>query len=182
MRAEATHRVAQRFGPGRAYAQNVHGVAKALIAGWQFSGGTIFQTGLPFSPTLNNNASINADIGLIPDIVPGVDPYNVPGGQSRNLWFNPAAYTIPAPYQYGNSAHNSLRGPNFFSADWAFSKRFFFTETKSLQFRWEMFNIFNNTNLSTPNGAVDAGAGSAGVITGLASLPRQMQVGLKFEF
>jgi hypothetical protein len=170
------------FGPGQAFLSNVHGVAKQLIAGWEFSGITQFQTGWPFSPSLNNNASINADIATPPDVVPGVDPYSVPGGQSRNLWFNPAAYTIPGLYQYGNAAPNSLRGPNLFTADWSFAKRFLFTETKSLQFRWEMFNILNRTNLANPNGAIDAGPGSAGVITGLASPMRQMQVGLRFEF
>jgi len=170
------------FGPGHAYLSNIHGVAKQLIAGWQFSGITTYESGWPFSPALNNNASINADVGTPPDVVPGVNPYAVPGGQSRNLWFNPAAYTIPAPYQYGNAAQGSLRGPNLFEADWSFSKRFPVTETKAFQFRWESYNIINRTNLANPNGAIDAGAGSAGVITGLAGNMRQMQVGLRFDF
>jgi hypothetical protein len=83
---------------------------------------------------------------------------------------------------YGNASHNSLRGPDLFTADWSLSKRFAFTETKSLQFRWESFNIFNRTNLSNPNGAIDAGTGSAGVITGLSTPMRHMQVGLRLEF
>ena len=170
------------FGPGRAFLSDIHGAAKQIIAGWEFSGITQFESGWPFSPGLNNNASINADVGTPPDVVPGVNPSSVPGGQSRALWFNPAAYTIPAPYKYGNAAHNSLRGPNLFTADWSFSKRFPLTETKSLQFRWESFNIFNRTNLGNPNGAIDAGAGSAGVITGLASPMRAMQLGLRLEF
>jgi hypothetical protein len=170
------------FGPGRAYLSNIHGAAKQIIAGWEFSGITQFESGWPFSPGLNNNASINADVGTPPDVVPGVNPYSVPGGQSRNLWFNPAAYTIPGPYLYGNAAQDSLRGPNLFSADWSFSKRFPLAETKSLQFRWESFNIFNRTNLANPNGAVDAGAGSAGVITGLSTPMRHMQLGLRLEF
>jgi hypothetical protein len=170
------------FGPGRAFLSGIHGAAKQIIAGWEFSGITQFESGWPFSPGLNNNASINADVGTPPDVVPGVNPSSVPGGQSRALWFNPAAYTIPAPYKYGNAAHNSLRGPNLFTADWSFSKRFPLTETKSLQFRWESFNIFNRTNLGNPNGAIDAGAGSAGVITGLASPMRAMQLGLRLEF
>ncbi len=170
------------IGPGRALLPDIHGAAKQILAGWEFSGITQFESGWPFSPGLNNNASINADVGTPPDVVPGVNPYNVPGGQNRNLWFNPAAYTIPAPYKYGNAAYDSLRGPNLFTADWSLSKRFAFTETKSLQFRWESFNIFNRTNLANPNGAVDAGAGSAGVITGLSTPMRHMQVGLRFEF
>ena len=70
-----------------------------LLGGWQFSGITQYQSGLPFSPALNNNASINADVGTPPDVVPGADPYDVPGGQNRDHWFNPAAYTIPGAVQ-----------------------------------------------------------------------------------
>jgi hypothetical protein len=47
-------------------------------------------------------------------------------------------------------------------------------EDMNVTFRWEVFNAFNRTNLANPNGAVDAGAGSAGVITSLFSPMRQM--------
>jgi hypothetical protein len=52
----------------------------------------------------------------------------------------------------------------------------------TLTFRAELFNVFNRTNLSTPNGAVDAGAGSAGVITSLSNPMRQTQLGLRLAF
>jgi hypothetical protein len=170
------------FGKGHAFLSDMPTVGQLLIGGWQFSGITQYQSGWPFSPSLNNNASINADVSTPPDVVPGADPYAVSGGQNRDHWFNPAAYTIPAPYQYGNASRNSLRGPSLFTADWSLFKKFFITEKKDVEFRWETFNTFNHTNLSNPNGAIDAGAGSAGVITGIASPMRQMQFGLRFEF
>jgi len=170
------------FGKGRTYLSNMPRAEEYLLGGWQFSGITQYQSGWPFSPGLNNNASINADVGTPPDVVPGVDPYNVPGGQNRDHWFNPAAYTIPAPYKYGNAARDSLRGPNLFTADWSLSKRFLVAERKSLEFRWETFNTFNRTNLNNPNGAIDAGVGSAGVITGISNPMRQMQFGLRLDF
>ena len=170
------------FGKGRRYLSNMPRAGEYLLGGWQFSGITQYQTGWPFSPGLNNNASINADVGTPPDVVPGADPYNVTGGQSRDHWFNPAAYTIPALYKYGNAAHNSLRGPSLFTADWSLFKKFRISERRMLEFRWETFNTFNHTNLSNPNGAIDAGAGSAGVITGISNPMRQMQFGLRFEF
>ena len=170
------------IGPGRAFLSNIHGAAKQILAGWEFAGITQVQSGWPFSPTLNNSASLNADFSTPPDVVPGVNPYSVPGGQNRNLWFNTAAYTIPGPYLYGNASQDSLRGPNLFTADWSLSKRFAITETKALQFRAEAFNAFNRTNLANPNGAVDAGPGSAGVITGIATPMRALQLGLRLEF
>jgi hypothetical protein len=83
---------------------------------------------------------------------------------------------------YGNAAQDSLRGPNLFTAEWSLSKRFSLSEHMNLQFRVEAFNAFNRTNLSNPNGAVDAGPGSAGVITSTASPMRALQLGLRLEF
>jgi hypothetical protein len=176
------HTLQLPFGPGRPLLPDVTGVARQIVGGWEFTGITQWQSGLPFSPTLNNAASINADISLRPDIIPGSDPYDVSGGQNRDLWFNPAAYRIPALYQFGNAGRNSLRGPELFTADWALHKNFFVGEGRNLTLRWEVYNVFNTTNLNLPNGGVDAGAGSAGRITSLFSPMRQMQLGLRFEF
>jgi hypothetical protein len=131
---------------------------------------------------LNNNASLNADAPLRPDYTGAISPNEIPGGQSRDLWFNPAAYSVPALYRFGNAGRNSLRGPGLFTADWSLQKAFPIREGMNLTFRWEVFNAFNRTNLANPNGAVDAGAGSAGVITSLFSPMRQMQLGLRLAF
>ena len=76
----------------------------------------------------------------------------------------------------------SLQGPNLFTADWSLFKKFYVAEGKNLEIRWETFNAFNHTNLNNPNGAIDAGSGSAGVITAISTPMRQMQFGLRFEF
>ena len=158
------------------------GVVRHVLGGWEFTGITQLQSGLPFSPAMANNASLNADAGLRPNVVTGTDPFGVPGGQNRNLWFNTAAYRTPPLYTFGNAGRNSLRGPGYVNADWALHKRFVFSEEKNLTLRWEVYNAFNRTNLANPNGAIDAGIGNAGRITGIASPMRQMQLGLRFDF
>lgn len=172
------------FGKGQKFLPDAKGVVRHIVEGWQFTGVTLFQSGLPFTPSLANTASINSDIGTRPDIVDGASLLDVPGGQSRDLWFNTAAFKIPAQYKFGTSGLTILRGPNFMNADWALFKKFPISETKSLQFRWETFNTWNRTNLNRPNTQVDAGPGNAGRITSL--LPtvamRQMQLALRFEF
>ncbi|HKE60250.1 MAG TPA: hypothetical protein VKB46_26240, partial [Pyrinomonadaceae bacterium] len=45
---------------------------------------------------------------------------------------------------------NFLHGPNFNQLDLIFNKRFKFTETVNLEFRTEIFNIFNHTNFDIP--------------------------------
>jgi len=59
------------------------------------------------------------------------------------------------------------------------------SERWTLQFRAEMFNIFNHANFNTPNATVFSGtsvSASAGLITSTATTSRQIQFGLKLIF
>jgi hypothetical protein len=71
--------------------------------------------------------------------------------------------------------------------DVALSKTTALLETARLQFRAEVFNVLNHTNLATPNTVVFSSASSspsptAGVITATSSSSRQIQLGLKLLF
>ncbi len=81
-----------------------------------------------------------------PDLVPGVNPYLT----SDRLTLNPAAFTTPAPGTFGNVPRNYLRGPNFRQFDIVLNRRFRFSESMNLEFRTEIFNIFNHTNFDIP--------------------------------
>ena len=128
-------------------------------------------------PTLSNNASLNADMSLRPNVIG--DPMTGIT-QSREQWFNPAAYAVPAQFTFGNAGRSSLRGPDVFEADFSFAKDFALTERLNMQFRAEMYNIFNRTNLALPSTDVDTG--TAGLITDIASPMRNMQFGMRFSW
>jgi len=81
-----------------------------------------------------------------PDLVPGANPYLT----NDRLILNPAAFTAPQPGTFGNVPRNALRGPNFQQFDLVFNKRFRFSETANLEFRTEIFNIFNRANFDIP--------------------------------
>lgn len=170
------HTLELPFGKGRRY-MNTGSLADAILGGWNFRGITTIYTGLPFSPTLDNKNSLNSDQSLRPDYIS--DPYSGIN-QNRNSWFNPAAYGVPGLYLFGNAGRNSLRGPGLFTADWSLDKRFHTTENSNLEFRWEVFNAFNRTNLANPSNAVDSSA--AGVIQDIASPMRNMQFGVVYTF
>lgn len=176
------------YGKGLPYGSNATGIKKALLAGWQFNGVTTVESGLAFSPYLNDGSTLNADFGQRPDRLPGVSLVPA-GGQTPDNWYNVAAFAPPsACCRWGDAGKGILRGPALIAADWSFFKQFSFTsplnrENTTLEFRWENFNFFNNTNLDIPNPAVDSSL--AGKITGLAGsgpggvTMRRMQFGLR---
>jgi Carboxypeptidase regulatory-like domain len=81
-----------------------------------------------------------------PDLIAGVNPYL----SADRLILNPAAFTTPAPGTFGNVPRNFLRGPDFRQFDLVFNKKFRFSETTNLEFRTEVFNVFNHTNFDIP--------------------------------
>jgi hypothetical protein len=172
------HTLVLPFGPGHKFLSGATGVTRALTAGWQFNGITTVETGNPFTPQLSNNASLNSNMTLLPDQI-AADP-TAGINQNRNLWFNPAAYAVPAAYTPGTAARNSLWGPGLFNLDWSLAKTFNLTERFTLQARWEVFNALNHTNFGQPNNNVDTG--TAGEITSLGAPMRNMQLGLRLAW
>jgi hypothetical protein len=98
-----------------------------------------------------------------PNFVPGVDPYL---NNDRNL-LNPAAFTTPLPGQFGDVPRNALRGPNFRQFDLILNKRIHFSETRSLEFRTEIFNLFNHTNFDIPGSRLNLALPTVALANGL---------------
>jgi hypothetical protein len=171
------HTLELPFGHGRRYMTHANRFAEGLLGGWDFRGITTVETGLPFSPGLSNTANLNSDMSTRPDVIG--NPY---GGidQNRNAWFNPAAFAAPGLYRFGTAGNNSLRGPGLFEMDLSLDKSFVMAEKYRLEFRWEVFNALNRTNLGLPVTSVDNSA--AGIIQDVAAPMRNMQFGLHLTF
>ena len=70
------------------------------------------------------------------------------------MWFNTAAFAVPGPMLFGNSGIGILDSPGRHALDTGLMKNFYVTESKYVQFRWEMFNATNHVNLNTPGTTV----------------------------
>ncbi len=178
--------VRQNFNTSLIYAipsRGLEGVAKALLGNWEIGGIGNARSGLPVnvfitrpdiaytdaagnvftSPAAGRTAVINTPFGgstratRRPDLVPGVNPYM---DQDRTL-FNPAAFAIPKPGTFGNLPRNFLRGPNFRQMDLILNRKFPFAENKNVEFRAEIFNIFNLTNFAAPPSTLGPALGTA---------------------
>jgi hypothetical protein len=110
------------------------------------AGGNVFN-----SPAADRTPVVNTPGGGLsratrrPDLVPGVDPYVVNGGL---VFLNPAAFATPKPGTFGNLERNAIHGPNFWQADLVLAKKVGPQRGPSGEFRLEVFNVFNHTNLS----------------------------------
>jgi hypothetical protein len=156
---------------------NKGGVVNEIVGGWQFSGIWTVESGLPFSPQLANAASLNSNCCTLR---PNLTGSPIAANKGINSWFNPAAYSVPALYEMGDAGRNSLWGPGLFRTDLSLQKIFSITERMKFKLQWEAYNAFNRANYSNPNGNVDQS--TAGVISGVADIMRQMQLGGTLTF
>jgi hypothetical protein len=155
-----------------------------VFGNWQISAIETLQSGLPFTPQLSYNPSNDGDSRnpVRPSINPTFAAAVIEGGP--NQYFNPNAFIQPLPGTYGNVGRNTLQGPALAQTDVSAAKKFLLSERLRLQFRAEIFNLFNHTNLNTPNPVVYAAptggpSPTAAIITSTASSSRQVQFGLK---
>lgn len=169
------------FGKGHAYVNE--GVGAAILGGWQLGTIISLRSGLPVNATLGGNYGNNAGVGggtLRPNFVS-----NPNSGAPHTIeeWYNPAAFALPALGTFGDAGMNALRGPDFRDVDFSVMRTFGITERFKLQFRAEMFDLFNHPNFNNPN--LGFGNGNFDTITstvGGAGADRNIQFGLKLLF
>ena len=202
-----------------------------LSNGWGINGILSLQTGYPFSVTVSGDRELisytpgfaNRDT---PDLIPGRTNNNITRGTSTgctgvtagtqlgtpSLWYDPCAFSLQPSGFIGTEPRNFLRGPGLANVDFSIVKDTavgFLGEGGKVEFRAEVFDLFNHPNFALPNQVVSAGScaanasnpgglgacaltptGTAGVISstisGTAGLPqgaqRQIQFGLKLMF
>ena len=208
-----------------------NGLAKFALGGWEVGSIVNARTGLPVDVTIsrpdiawigpdgkyyNSNpgggtAVINNPFGGAfrnnrrPDVVAGVDPFLSTGDNKFIL--NPAAFTVPRPGTFGDLGRFALHGPGLVQADFTLHKQFKIDESRNIEFRAELYNVFNHTNFASPPAVLNAAMGtgtnqiqpgqpyssaSAGAAFGVANstvsrdvglgAQRQIQLSLRFNF
>jgi hypothetical protein len=154
------------------------GALRHVIGDWQVTGIYQWQSGQPFTVTSGRD---NAGWGLGDNraMYTGA-PYDPPAGSDETVWFNPAAFAVNPNGSFGETKRGEFFGPSRSTVDLGLFKRFRFSGDMNLQFRAEIFNLFNTVNFNNPGTNVSS-ASTFGRITA-AQDPRIMQFGLKFLF
>jgi len=125
------------------------------FGGWQLSAIASVHSNVPFTPMLSfDNADLQAvTISERPNLVG--NPYSgfCPNGTrvgTPACWFNPSAFVLPPPGQFGTAGRNSLRGPGFAQFDLAVRKAFHLARETQIVFGAEAFNLLNHPNFGVP--------------------------------
>jgi hypothetical protein len=157
--------------------------------GWELSGITHFSTGLPVTlVNYGDNSLLGAEPNGInnygvdePDFTPGpLDLNHNP--RNRQPYFNTSLFSENALGTPGSAKRRFFSGPGMDNYDMALLKNVRLTESKSLQFRLEAFNVFNHPQFFGPQ-SVDGNINSStfGQVIS-ADPPRLVQLGAKFFF
>jgi hypothetical protein len=172
------------FGRGRKYANS--GFMGKALEGWQLAGITTIQSGHPydlFGNVDSEHTGLSARLDLIGNP-------SLPAGHPKSqTGVNAIAFTFPDPNLGlpGNVSRNRFYGPGYNNWDMVMSKDTKITERVNLQFRTEVFNIFNRTQFDQPDNLLQDGelfGFSTQTVTrsdGTTSA-RQLQFGLKLLF
>jgi Carboxypeptidase regulatory-like domain len=177
------------------------GLAGRVLDDWEVSGITQFQSGFPIRLNTEDDTELINSLFFLGTEAPSLiapfqklDPrkvYSNLGLTTAGYWFNPndfatAATNPGAPVPPLGSFNNGTQrticcGPGLIDWDFSVHKKIALSETKYIQFRAEIFNVFNHTNYSNPDGGFSDGTSSFGLITS-AGDPRLLQFALKFGF
>ena len=177
------------FGRNKHFGNSANGALDAVIGGWQLSGIYRWTTGFPFSVFNGSTWPTNWQLGGLAMPVGALPAAGVTknGDGTVNVFSNPASAILDFRHDYpGESGvRNNLRGDGVFGWDMGLGKRWKmpYSESHSVQFRWEVFNVPNSVrfDVQSANTNID-NATSFGKYTRLLSNPRIMQFALRYEF
>jgi len=173
------------LGQGHRFLGSATGLGRTMASGWQINGLGLIRSGIADLPLIGVNTYGNADTtNQRPNVVSGVSI--IPANQSITNFWNPAAFSIPAAGTFGNAGRGILYGPAAWDADVSLIKDTPIKERMRLEFRAEMFNIFNHPTFALPYNVVGTSSFGEILSTFGATLgfgvSRQIQLALKLKF
>ncbi|HUS05479.1 MAG TPA: TonB-dependent receptor [Bryobacteraceae bacterium] len=159
-----------------------HPIGRALVNGWRLNGITNIRSGFPLNMDAGkDNFGSGQNLGQRPnyvggDIRAGTDDYRT---SNLHNYINRAAFAPNGKGEYGNVGGYVLTGPGNQTFDFSLFKNTVIRERTTLQFRTELFNLFNHANFSNPS--TNLNSSTFGRITGTGPA-REIQFGLKILF
>jgi hypothetical protein len=178
--------------------QGMGGVLGAVLSGWRTTGGLSAKAGQPLNltstvPTAMTALAVNP---RSPNLSPTFSgDILVDEGRNPDRYFDVNAYTAARTFEFGNLGRNTMIGPGSITWNPSLSKKTSITESMSLEFRTEFFNVLNRANFGPPAGSLFNGSArttpeqeltgrtaSAGTINSTQNSSRQIQFALRLAW
>jgi len=169
------------FGRGRTMLGNMPRWADAIIGGWKTNGIWRISDGRPLTFQVGDGVALPTYGQQRPNIV-GTPKRNHGSDWVDNYFADPNVFQRPDDFTLGNAprALGSIRSPWQFTTDLSLGKQFPIREEMYVEVRLEAQNAFNHPVFQAPNTTVDDG--DFGKVTATSIGPRQVQLGVKFNF
>jgi hypothetical protein len=166
-----------------------HRLIRVIFDNWQLSGLTTFASGTPSGLSFTTSPTVDLTGGGDGQRVIVTDRVQLGrGDRSFYRWFATEHVALPGRLDPGNAPKDVFRGPGTNNWDVSLFKNFpLGSEQRQLQFRWEMYNVFNHTQYSavTTSARFNAQGQQINSLFGQVSAtrdPRVMQGSLRFTF
>jgi len=182
------------FGRGKKFGHDWNNATNALLGNWQVTVIEKITSGFPIFLINSNNGTVGVGSGV--NFYNNGNNYNRPDQicnpnsgfqQSLAMWFNTSCFASAAPGELGNANRAPIAGPDFVNTDFSVIKRFALPwENMGLDFRAEIFNLFNHAQFGLPGipGLPNdiSSPVTFGKISYTVNNPRLVQFGLKLTF
>jgi hypothetical protein len=165
-------------------------ITRAVLDNWQISGITTFASGTPLGVDFSTTNGLDTTGGGDGQRVNITGDPRIPhGDRGINGMFNTSVIAMPALGTVGNAPKDVFRDPGIINSDVTLFKNIpLGNEQRTLQLRWEVYNIFNHTNFDGVDNDARFNPATGEQVNARfgqptsARNPRLMQVSLRFSF
>jgi hypothetical protein len=174
------------YGKGRPFGSGSGRIENAVLGGWDLTGLFRLTSGFPVSVGNGQAWATNWELsGYATQIGPtpatGITIVNGEPNMFKDFTTAVNSYRQDFPGEVGG--RNTLRGPGYFDTDMGLHKVFNITERQALQFRWEVFNVFNTVRFDVQSANITPDVASAfGFLSRTLTLYRRMEFGVRYSF
>jgi hypothetical protein len=175
------------FGKGRRFGGDWNGAEDAVLGGWQFNLIEKATSGFPlFVVDSFNGSGVNFQWNGTPLNRPNQICNPHLSHPTLSEWFNTSCFAPALAGELGDASRAPVSGPRFVNTDFSAFKNFRVSEGYTIQFRAEMFNLFNHAQFGlTGNGVFmqDINSPSTfGAVNETVNNPRVIQFALRLDF
>ncbi len=155
------------------------GMAASIFGNWQLNGNGTLASGTPFTARVlgdtrdvarGTNGTLRANYNGLPIDVS--DP-------SSTLFFNTAAFSVPAAGTYGNAGRNTIIGPGTSVMNLGITRNITWAQTRGLSIQLLASNVFNTVQFASIDTVVNSP--TFGQVTAVRPM-RRIQLLFRFRF